>query len=195
MHIYKKDFRYMNKPVNITIFGSSQPKAGSPRYEEAITVGRAIAQAGWTVVSGGYRGTMEAVSRGAREAGGHTIGVTTAHFNPKGLKANQYVLEEIQMQSYAERLLKLTEMSDGYVVLRGGSGTLNELFHVWELVKNGSLPNRPIVLFGDHWNRIITRLAEELSDELSFSSFLHLLHITSDTDEMVEILRCGLKQR
>jgi len=184
----------MNKPCNITVFGSSQPKPGSSQYEEAMQVGKAIAEAGWTVVSGGYRGIMEAVSRGAKEAGGHTIGVTTAHFNPKGLHANQYIAEEIQMPSYTERLLKLTEIADGYVVLRGGSGTLNELFHVWELVKNGSLPKRPIVLFGEHWKRLINGLAVELSDELSFSSFLHLLHITSDTGEMVELLRCGLKE-
>ena len=183
----------MGEGINITVFGSSQPKPGSAPYEEARTVGRAIAEAGWTVVSGGYRGVMEAVSLGAQEAGGQTVGVTTAHFDPKGLKANPYINKEIHAGTYTERLLKLAYIADGYVILRGGSGTLNELFLVWEFVKNGSLPMRPIVLFGNHWKRIIDTLSGELSDELSFSSFLHLLQITSDTDEMVAMLDRGLK--
>ena len=99
------------------------------------------------------------------------------------------------MPTYGERLLKLVDMCDGYVVMRGGSGTLNELFCTWELVKNRSLPHRPIILYGEHWRRIIDFLERELNDELSFSSFLHLLTFAVTPEEVIELLRTGLETR
>ena len=173
----------------IAVFGSSQPRPGSVHYEEARRVGRALAEAGWQVVTGGYRGVMEAASLGAREGGGTTIGVTTSFFAEKNLMPNPYVDEEILMPSYAGRLLKLVEISDGYVVMSGGSGTLSELFVCWELEKNGSIPAKPLVLFGDQWTRIMDFLAETLKDERSFSSYRHLLHFCSDTEHLVRIIR------
>ena len=158
-------------------------------------MGYALAEAGFTVVTGGYRGVMEAASRGAKEAGGATIGVTTDYFAARNLKANPYVDNEIMVPAYADRLVKLITMSDGYVIMRGGSGTLSELFFSWELVKNGSLPLRPIVLYGSHWKRIIDFLAEELADELSFSSHLNLLHYANRPDEVVALLEKLLKQQ
>ena len=182
----------MENKIKIAVFGSSRPQPGTERYKEAYTLGYAIAAAGWTVVTGGYRGVMEAASRGAKEAGGKTIGVTTAFFENKNIKPNNYVDAEIKTLTYAERLLKLTGISDGYVIMRGGSGTLNELFFSWELEKNKSIPPRPIVLFGKQWKRIIDFLAGELTDELSFSSYLHLLKYSSDTDEVIALIREGL---
>ena len=158
----------MKHELKIAVFGSSRPRAGNERYEEARSVGYTLARAGYTIVTGGYRGVMEAASRGAKEAGGKTIGVTTAFFDRKNIRPNDYVDTEIKTPTYAERLLKLTEISDGYVIMRGGSGTLTELFFAWELEKNTSIPPRPLVLFGDHWRRIIDFLAGELPDELSF---------------------------
>ena len=184
----------MEKNFKIAVFGSSQPRPGTKQYEEARQLGRALAEAGWTVVSGGYRGVMEAASRGAKEEGGKTIGVTTAFFGKKGLKPNEYVDTEIQTPTYAERLLKLTEISDGYVIMRGGSGTLTELFFSWELEKNKSIPPRPIVLYGDQWPRIINFLAEELPDELSFSSYLDLLGYANEPEKAVEIIRKRLEK-
>jgi len=174
-----------NPAIKVAVFGSSQPKEGSRPYEDAREVGAALAGAGLTVVSGGYRGVMEAASRGAKEAGGSTIGITTAFFDGKILPANQWVDREVKMDSYAGRLLKLAEICDAYIVMRGGSGTLSEFFLVWELVKNGSVPLRPIVLFGDHWQRIMNFLAEELADELSFAKHMQLLKITRNLDEMI----------
>ena len=183
----------MGNNLKIAVFGSSRPLAGSERYEEARTVGSALAEAGFAVVTGGYKGVMEAASRGAKEAGGSTIGVTTAFFDGKNLKPNKYVDIEIKTPTYADRLLKLTEISDGYVIMRGGSGTLTELFFSWELEKNKSIPPRPIVLFGDQWGKIIDFLAHELSDELSFSSYTHLLAYTDKPEKVVEIIKKGLK--
>ncbi len=181
----------MKQNLKIAVFGSSRPQAGSGRYEEARAVGHALACAGYTIVTGGYRGVMEAASRGAIEAGGTTIGVTTAFFDSKSLKSNDYVDTEIKTPTYAERLLKLTEISDGYVVMRGGSGTLNELFFSWELEKNTSIPPRPLVLYGSQWKRIIDFLAGELPDELSFSAYLHLLGYADEPDQVVGMIQRG----
>jgi len=184
----------MNDEIKIAVFGSSRPAEGSDRYEEARTVGSALASAGWTVVTGGYSGVMEAASRGAKESGGKTIGVTTAFFDTKNIRPNQWVDTEIKTKTYADRLLKLTEISDGYVIMRGGSGTLTELFFSWELEKNLTIPPRPLVLFGDQWPRIIDFLAGELPDEQSFSAYLHLLRYSIDPKETVELVREGLER-
>ena len=185
----------MSGAIKIAVFGSSQPREGTQAYDDARAVGYALAKAGFTVVTGGYRGVMEAASRGAKEAGGSTIGVTTGYFAARNLKANPYVDKEITVPSYADRLVKLITMSDGYVIMRGGSGTLSELFCSWELVKNGSLPLRPIVLYGSHWKRIISFLAGELANELSFSRHLDLLRFTDRPDEVVGLLEKSLTQR
>src|SRR3990172_5023246 len=90
----------------VTVFGSSRPAAGSDAYETARRLGAALARAGFIVASGGYGGVMEGVSRGAREAGGKTIGVTAAVFRSQ---ANAWVEEEIRVATWHERLLKLVE--------------------------------------------------------------------------------------
>lgn len=185
----------MNEITCIAVFGSSRPQPGSPAWEEARAVGYALGNAGWTVVTGGYRGVMEAASMGAKAAGDATIGVTTAFFGKRGLAANRWVDTEVKTATYAERLLRLTGMADGYVIMKGGSGTLAELFLTWELAKNGSIPPRPIVLHGGHWRRVIDALAEELGDELSFSAYRHLLNYSSDPDETVRIIESGLTAR
>ena len=179
----------MSNTLKIAVFGSSQPREGTQAYANARAVGYSLAKSGFIVVTGGYRGVMEAASRGAKEAGGSTIGVTTDFFAARNLIANTYVDTEIRVPSYAERLMKLISMSDGYVIMRGGSGTLSELFCSWELVKNGSLPLRPIVLYGGCWNQIIDFLARELADERSFSSHLNLLRFADRPDKVVEMLK------
>ncbi|MFC1490023.1 LOG family protein [Candidatus Latescibacterota bacterium] len=185
----------MKQSKNIAVFGSSRPLPGSAQYENARIIGRAVAESGWTVVTGGYNGTMEAASKGAKEAGGSTIGVTTDFLGRKGLTANEYVDSEIHTPEYGNRLMKLCEISDGYIIMRGGTGTLTELFFSWELEKKIPVPPKPIVLFGDHWPRIIDFLAEELPDEYSFSRHLDLLAYTEDPGQAVEIIRAGLSRK
>jgi hypothetical protein len=135
------------EPV-ITVFGSSRPAPGSDAYETARRLGELLAQAGFTLATGGYGGTMEAVSRGAREADGHVIGVTAEVFKSA---ANAWVVEEIRAQTWQERLFKLVELGAGYVVLPGGTGTLVELAVVWEWLNKGFLPAKPLVILGDFW--------------------------------------------
>src|ERR1043166_9437770 len=112
----------------ITVFGSSRPPASHPDYEEARRLGQALGAAGFSVSSGGYGGVMEAVSRGAKEAGARTYGVTAEFFKPQ---ANAWVDSEIRVGTWQERLFELVRMAHGFVTCKGGTGTLVELAVVW----------------------------------------------------------------
>ena len=144
----------------ITVFGSSRPESGSDAYETARRLGELLALAGFGVATGGYGGTMEAVSRGARVAGGKTIGVTAEVFKSA---ANAWVEEEIRVTTWQERLLKLVELGAGYIVLPGGTGTLVELSVVWEWINKGFLRAKPVVILGDFWQPVVSAIpASEL---------------------------------
>ena len=108
----------------ITVFGSSRPRAGESDYEEARQLGCELAKRGFQICSGGYGGVMEAVSRGAKEAGGRTIAVTSTFFRTK---ANAWVDEEHAASTWQERLFELVRFGEGYVACKGGTGTLVEL--------------------------------------------------------------------
>ncbi len=182
-----------SRSICVVVYGSALPPEGSPLYESARAVGRALAGEGWAVATGGYLGVMEAASRGAKEAGGEVIGVTTAFNRARG--ANQFVDREIRTPTYGDRLLELTRRGDAFVAMRGGSGTLAELFLTWELEKNMSIPEGPIVLYGSQWRRIIDFLAGEFPDEIAFASFRRLLHFAETPEEAVTAIRAGLARR
>lgn len=146
--------RPTDKPV-ITVFGSSRPAPGSADYETARQLGAALARAGFPVATGGYGGTMEGVSRGAKEAGGKTLGVTAEVFRSA---ANAWVEEEFRVKTWQQRLLKLVELGAGYVVLPGGTGTLVELAVAWEWINKGFLAPRPVVLLGDFWLPVVSAI-------------------------------------
>ncbi len=145
--------------MTVTIFGSSRPNFGEVEYQTAYELGRLLAQSGFTVCNGGYGGTMEASARGASEAGGKTIGVVCERF---GTKANQFIQETIMTKTHSERLHKLIELGDAYVVLKGSTGTLVELALVWEYMNKSLLKEKPIILVGDFWKPIIETLRNEL---------------------------------
>jgi uncharacterized protein (TIGR00730 family) len=142
----------------ISVFGSSQISEGSQEYEEARLLGRLLAEAGFTVMNGGYAGTMEAVSRGAKEGGGRVIGVTLQLFRRS---ANHWLDEEIKTPTYLARLEQMTAASDGCIALKGGVGTLSELGVTWSLLQIGAMPHRPFILLGQHWRRIMDILSQE----------------------------------
>ncbi len=140
----------------ISVFGSSAPRPGSVAYEEAYTVGRLLAEAGYAVATGGYSGTMTAVSQGAAEAGGHVIGVTCVQieqFRPLG--PNGWVQEEIKYETLTDRLLHLVKNNEGMIVLPGGIGTLSEMALAWSFLQVGEIEPRPLALLGDLWRQTI----------------------------------------
>lgn len=145
----------------VSVFGSSAPQPGSERYDEAREVGRLLAEAGYVVATGGYGGTMAAVSQGAAGAGGHVVGVTSSRmevFRPT--PANQWVAEEIRYATQNERLLHLVTRNDGMITLSGGVGTLSEMSLAWSLLQVGEIEPRPLILLGLPWQRVIASVGD-----------------------------------
>ena len=147
----------MNAERIITVFGSSRPHEGDADYAEARLLGAALAQSGFAVCSGGYGGVMEAVSRGAKEAGGKTYGVTAEFFKPK---ANAWIDVEVRMKTWQERLFELVRLADGFVACKGGTGTLVELAVVWEMLNKSVISSKPFAVLGDFWTPVLDRVRE-----------------------------------
>jgi uncharacterized protein (TIGR00730 family) len=142
--------------MRITVFGGSQPKQGDPAYREALHLGQLIARAGHVLLTGGYIGTMEALSRGAAEAGGHVIGVTCDQIEAwRPVKANPWVKEEWHVKTFQERIFTLIENCDACLALPGGVGTLAELVLTWNLLLTNILTPRPLILIGSGWQALI----------------------------------------
>jgi uncharacterized protein (TIGR00725 family) len=141
-------------PANVvTVFGANDPVPGDEAYELARRAGGELARLGYAVANGGYGGTMEASARGAKEAGGHTIGVPC---RPWGAKANEFIDEPIVVEHFYQRVSTLVELgTGGYVVLPGGTGTLVELAVAWELMAKAASPARPLVCLGGFWQPVI----------------------------------------
>lgn len=174
--------------MNISVFGGSQPREGDPAYEEALLLGRLLAQRGLTVLTGGYIGTMEAVSRGAYEAGGHVIGVTCEEierWRPVG--ANRWVKEERRRKTLIERLQALIEECDAAIALPGGPGTLTEIALTWNLMIIGSLHRRPLILVGDGWQSVFDQVFKQL-DGYTPASQRELLSFAKDVQTAVKML-------
>jgi uncharacterized protein (TIGR00730 family) len=174
-------------PKIVTVFGSSRPHAGDAHYGEAQTLGTALAEHGFIVCTGGYGGTMEAVSLGAKEGGGRTLAVTSSFFESR---ANNWVDEEIKVQTWQERLFELVRRGDGYVACPGGTGTLVELAVVWEMLNKGVMKNKPVVVLGNFWEPIIERVREvELGHASSWGEYGEpLIGVASSPREAAERL-------
>jgi len=140
----------MASALIITVFGSGRVLPGDAAYEQALCAGRLIAEAGAVVCNGGYRGVMEASARGARDAGGRTIGITTPEFE---VPANPWIDEERKAASWQERLFSLIRTGDAYLFFDGAIGTLTELLTVWEMTNKGIL-RKPAVLLSPYLARV-----------------------------------------
>ena len=139
----------------VAVYGSAAPKPGSSLYQNALGLGRLLAQAGHTVMTGGYCGTMEAVSRGASEAGGTTLGVTCAEieqYRPGG--ANPWVQQEIRTQTLPQRLEVLTRQPDAMIALPGGIGTLCEISLALNLMVITPGASKPFIIIGTGWEKV-----------------------------------------
>jgi hypothetical protein len=165
----------------ISVFGGSQPKAGDDSYMEAYDLGKLLAQRGHTVLTGGYIGTMEAVSRGAAETGGHVIGVTCEDLERwRPVSRNNWVLEEWRKQTLFERLQSLIEKCEAAIALPGGPGTLTEIALTWNLMIIQSLPVRPLILVGAGWNQVFHQLYTSM--QIYVADYQReLLHFAPDT--------------
>jgi uncharacterized protein (TIGR00730 family) len=133
----------------ISVFGGSQCTPDSLEYREAHEIGRKLAQAGYTVCTGGYQGAMAAASRGAYEAGGPVVGITMSQLTSR---VNDYLTEIRPTVDFYGRLQGLIADSEAYIAVRGGIGTLVEVTLVWNKLTTNVLPPRPLILVGlDVW--------------------------------------------
>ena len=166
----------------ITIFGSSKPTIKDDQYETAYKISKKLAVSGFDICSGGFNGIMEAVSKGAVEGGGQAIGVTV---NLWGRNANRFVTKEIKCNTLFERINKLIEMGDGYLILQGGTGTLLELAAVWEFINKGLLKSKPVVCHSSLWKSIVKEMKKQMELEGRSTDLVKAL----DTpEEIVEYL-------
>src|SRR4051795_3680184 len=147
----------------ITIFGGSRVEPDSDEYLAAQQLGHALAERGFSVVTGGYNGVMEAVSRGARAAGGHVIGVTVEVIARNFERVpNSFLDQEVKTAALLERIDKMVELGAAYVVLPGGAGTRGELGIVWNLALLGALHGKPLIVVGQGWQRVLRTMIAEL---------------------------------
>ncbi len=175
--------------IRITVFGGSQPKPGDPIYQDALRLGMLLAEAGYTLLNGGYIGTMEALSRGASEAGGHVIGVTCDQIEAwRPVKANPWVTEEWHFASLHERMVALIEHCDACLALPGGVGTLAEITLTWNLLLTQILSPRPLILIGPGWQATIRKFLGE-QDEFIPEIQRHWLSFSTDVDSAFHSLQ------
>jgi uncharacterized protein (TIGR00730 family) len=157
---------------------------GHPVLAQAERLGRLLAEAGFSLISGGYGGTMEAASRGARQAGGCATGVTLDLFTPP-LAPNPWLTEDERVTDFFPRLRRLTSV-DGFVVLQGGIGTLTEATLAWTLLQTGQISPRPFIFVGAVWRRLFDAFrSETLMTDADFS----LARIVDTVDDAVDLLR------
>jgi uncharacterized protein (TIGR00730 family) len=136
----------------VTIFGGSKCAPDSPEYIEAKAAGRRLAEAGFTICTGGYLGIMEAASRGAHEVGGRVLGIVMNQFKHE---PNRFLTDKVATNHFYDRLQNLITRSVGFIAFRGGMGTVTEISLVWNKLTTGVLASRPLVLVGDCWPPIV----------------------------------------
>ena len=172
----------------ISVYGGSVPKPGSPAYQEAYELGKLLGGAGMTVLTGGYMGTMEATSRGASEAGGHVIGVTSEEIEAwRPIGPNQWVAEEWRCQTLNERLSTLVERCDAAIALPGGIGTLLEITLTWNQLVIKVLEPKPMILLGGGWHKVMETFFTELGDYISIDD-RQFLAFAPDPPAALELL-------
>lgn len=174
--------------MKVTVFGSARTDPGEELYEEAYRLGRLLGAAGHTVITGGYVGTMEAVSRGAAETGGHVIGITCEDIERwRPVKANRWVLEERRFPTLRARLLELVDACEAALALRGGPGTLAEVAMTWNQLMTNSIPARPLILIGPGWKETFDTFFREMDGLIPARDKAYLIFVET-VEQAVEVI-------
>ncbi|MER6495053.1 MULTISPECIES: TIGR00730 family Rossman fold protein [Streptomyces] len=175
-------------PPAISVFGSARTPADSPEYEAGVRLGRGLVEAGFAVITGGGPGAMEAANKGACEAKGTSVGLGIELPFEQGL--NPYVDIGLNFRYFFVRKMMFVKYAQGFVVLPGGLGTLDELFEALTLVQTQKVTRFPIVLFGsEYWGGLVDWLKNTLVAQGKASEKdLLLFHVTDDVDEAVALV-------
>jgi len=172
----------------VSIFGSARVDEASEPYRVAREVGRRFGEAGWAVITGGGPGVMEAANRGAKEAGGLSVGFNIELPHEHG--SNAYLDIAYTFKHFYARKVCFVKPAEGFVIFPGGFGTLDELFEALTLIQTGKARNFPVVLFDtDYWADLLRWIRGELlADGMISADDLDLLYVTDDLAEAVEIV-------
>lgn len=179
----------------VTVFGSARFKEDHPYYGLARAVGRGLAQAGFTVMTGGGPGIMEAANRGAKDVGGKSVGCNI--ILPKEQQPNPYLDQFITFRYFFVRKVMLVKYSYAFIAMPGGFGTLDEIFETATLIQTNKIKNFPLVLMGKaFWAPLVQFMREKLVGERTIDpADLERILLTDDPDEAVaEVTKVGMEQ-
>ena len=182
-------------PRAVSVFGSARTPQDSPHYASGVAIGAALAEAGYAVITGGGPGAMEAANRGASEAGGLSVGLGIELPFEQGI--NQYVDLAVNFRYFFARKTMFVKYAQGFAVLPGGFGTLDELFEALTLVQTRKVTRFPVVLFGsDYWSGLVDWLRTTMVPAATIrDTDLDLFTVTDDVDEAVAMLLDSPHQR
>jgi uncharacterized protein (TIGR00730 family) len=172
----------------VTVFGSARVPATSPYYDLARQVGTGIAQLGFTVMTGGGPGIMEAANRGAKDVGGRSVGCGIEL--PQEQKLNTFLDRAVILHHFFVRKALLVKYSYAFVVLPGGAGTLDEFFEALTLIQTGKIRNFPIVILGkEYWRELLQFIDKMAANGMIDSADLELIYATDSVEEAIEHIR------
>jgi len=172
----------------VTVFGSARVKSDSTHYEAARKMGQAIVQLGFTVMTGGGPGIMEAANRGAKEGGGRSVGCGIEL--PAEQKPNVFLDRYVTMRYFFVRKTLLIKYSYAFVVMPGGAGTLDELFEALTLIQTGKIKNFPIVIMGTaYWRPLIDFIDQMAKAGMIAPADLNLIYATDSIEDAIAHIR------
>ena len=179
----------------VTVYGSARFHEGHKYYELARAIGKKLAENGFTVMTGGGPGVMEAANRGAKEGGGISVGCNIKL--PFEQKLNPYVDQKVEFEFFFTRKVILRKNSVAYVLMPGGFGTMDEIFEVLTLIQTGKLPPRPVICMGsEYWSHMQTFIRETLLASGAISEKdLDLAYLTDDPQDAVEYIQRKIKDQ
>jgi uncharacterized protein (TIGR00730 family) len=169
----------------VSVFGSARTKPDDPMYDAATQIAAKLCEAGYAVITGGGPGAMEAANKGASECGGVSVGLGIELPHEQGM--NDWVDLGVNFRYFFVRKTMFVKYAQGFIVLPGGFGTMDELFEALTLAQTGKVTSFPIVLFGTaYWGGLVDWLRDTmLVDGKVGAADVDMLHVTDDIDEAV----------
>ncbi|HMW34963.1 MAG TPA: TIGR00730 family Rossman fold protein [bacterium] len=173
----------------VSIFGSARTKPGMANYKLAEELARLIVKSGFAVITGGGPGLMEAANKGAKEAGGKSVGLSIQL--PFETKGNDFLTMEVNFNYFFVRKVMFVKYARGFIALPGGLGTMDELFEMLTLIQTGKVDPFPIVLIGKtYWSGLLDWMkASMLKERYINPEDLELFHVTDSAKEAVRIIQ------